>query len=147
LVERPIEVVEYQRLALSVTVVDRHTAAWPQTIVPGQDLGEFTSPTRARANGHLSYEKQQELMPELGDIDIGVGTLQATNARMAMVVEDSIEQLREWVKQQSSCTCRRIALASAGSERVAVVTTGQEFCLFHAGDTVRPELTEQLERI
>jgi len=33
-------------------------------------------------------------MPELGDIDIG-GTLQATNARMAMVVEDSIEQLRE----------------------------------------------------
>jgi len=92
----------------------------PQTIVPGQDLGEFTSPTRALGNyGHLSYEKQQELMPELGDIDIGVGTLQATNARMAMVVEDSIE-LREWVKQQSSCTCRRIALASAGSERVAV---------------------------
>lgn len=28
-------------------------------------------------------------MRELGDIDIGVGTLQATNARMAMVVEDS----------------------------------------------------------
>jgi len=71
---------------------------------------EFTSPTRALGNyGHLSYEKQQELMPELGDIDIGV-FLQATNARMAMVVEDSIEQLRE-VKQQSSCTCRRIALA------------------------------------
>jgi len=71
LVERPIEVVEYQRLALSVT--DRHTAAWPQTIVPGQDWSEFTSPTRALGNyGHLSYEKQQELMPELGDIDIGV---------------------------------------------------------------------------
>jgi len=64
---------------------------------------------------------------------------------MAMVVEDSIEQLREWVKQQSSCTCRRIALASAGSEKWLWVTTGQEFCLFHAGDTrSRPELTEQL---
>jgi len=48
LVERPIEVVEYQRLALSVTVVDRHTAAWPQTIVPGQDLGVSLQALHAR---------------------------------------------------------------------------------------------------
>jgi len=76
------------------------------------------------------------------------GTLQATNARMAMVVEDSIEQLREWVKQQSSCTCRRIALASAGSERVAVGNNWAGVlpvsCWRH---TVRPELTEQLGEV
>ena len=73
--------------------------------------------TRALGNyGHLPYEKQQELLRELGNIDIGVGTLQATNARTAMAVEDSVEQLREWVKQQSSCACGRIAVACAGAE-------------------------------
>jgi len=48
LVERPIEVVEYQRLALSVTVGQTHTAAWPQTIVPGQDLGVSLQALHAR---------------------------------------------------------------------------------------------------
>jgi len=31
--------------------------------------------------GHLSYEKQQELLKEIGGIDVGVGTMQATNQR------------------------------------------------------------------
>jgi len=74
-------------------------------------------------------------MPELGDIDIGVGTLQATNARMAMVVEDSIEQLREWVKQQSSVHVDESPWPVLGLKEWLWVTTGQEFCLFHAGDT------------
>ena len=48
LVERPIEVVEYQRHSCECNRCGQtHTAAWPQTIVPGQDKGsEFTSPTR-----------------------------------------------------------------------------------------------------
>jgi len=83
-------------------------------------------------------------MPELGDIDIGVGTLQATNARMAMVVEDSIEQLREWVKQQSSCTCRRIALASAGSESGCGNNWAGVLPVSCWRHTVSSELTEQL---
>jgi len=144
LVERPIEVVEYQRLALSVTVVDRHTQQHgpkPSSLV--KTWGEFTSPTRALGNyGHLSYEKQ-ELMPELGDIDIGVGTLQATNARMAMVVEDSIEQLG--VESSNPLVHVDESPWPVGLKEWLWVTTGQEFCLFHAGDTrSRPELTEQL---
>jgi len=48
LVERPIEVVEYQRLALSVTVVDRHSSMAPNHR-PWSRLGsEFTSPLHAR---------------------------------------------------------------------------------------------------
>jgi len=60
--------------------VDRHTAAWPQTIVPGQDLGVSLQALHARVEnyGHLSMRNNKNLQ-ELGNIDIGVGTLQATN--------------------------------------------------------------------
>lgn len=84
LVERPIEVVEYQRLSCECKRCGQtHTAAWPQTIVPGQDLGVSLQALLVWLGnyGHLPYEKQQELLRELGDIDIGVGTLQATNTR------------------------------------------------------------------
>lgn len=54
--------------------------------------------------GHLPYEKQQELLRELSDIDIGLGTLQATNARMALAVEESVESLRVWVSSNRKCT-------------------------------------------
>ena len=71
---------------------DAHTSHGPKPSSLGLDQGsEFTSPTRARwaTTDICPTSKLQELMRELGDIDIGVGTLQATNARMAMVVEDS----------------------------------------------------------
>jgi len=61
-----------------------------------------------------------------------------------MVVEDSIEQLRG--VKQPSCTCRRIALASAGSERVAVGNNWAGVLPVSCWRRSRPELTEQ-ERI
>ena len=59
--------------------------------MPGQDLSVGLQALLVWLGnyGHLPYEKQQELLRELGNIDIGVGTLQATNARTAMAVEDS----------------------------------------------------------
>jgi len=128
--------------------VDRRTHfSWPQTIVPGQDLGVSLQALLVWLGnyGHLSYEKQQELLRELGDIDIGVGTLQATNARMAMAVEESVKQLREWVKQQPQVHVDESPWPVLGLKEWLWVTTGQEFCLFHAGDTrSRAELSEQL---
>jgi len=103
LVANPIEVVEYFRhTCLCAQCEQTHTTAWPASVVPGQDLGVGLQALLVWLGnyGHLSYEKQQELLRELGGIDIGVGTLQATNARIAMAVEDSVEQLRQWVKQQ-----------------------------------------------
>lgn len=98
LVERPIEVVEYQLLTCRcVYCGEVQTEPWPETIVPGQDLGVSLQALLVWLGnyGHLSYEKQQEMLQELGDIDIGVGTLQATNARMAEAVENSVQSLRE----------------------------------------------------
>jgi len=103
LVERPIEIVEYQRQSCHCANCGRGTiAAWPESVVPGQDLGVSLQALLVWLGnyGDLAYEKQQELLRELGDIDIGVGTLQATNSRMAWAVSPSVELLREWVKQQ-----------------------------------------------
>ena len=75
LVERPIEVVEYQRHSCECRRCGQtHAAAWPQTIVPGQDLGVSLQALLVWLGnyGHLSYEKQQELLRELGDIEIGL---------------------------------------------------------------------------
>jgi transposase len=54
-------------------------------IVPGQDLSiDLQALLVWLGNyGHMSYEKQQELLWELGKIAIGTGTLQATNGRVA----------------------------------------------------------------
>lgn len=40
--------------------------------------------------GHLPYEKQQELLWELGQIEIGVGTLVATNERIGGSTDEKI---------------------------------------------------------
>jgi hypothetical protein len=49
-------------------------------------------------HGHLPYEKQQELLWELGQIEIGVGTLVATNERIDSAVAQSIDSLKEWIR-------------------------------------------------
>jgi transposase len=148
LVARPIEVVEYQRHTCSCVRCGQLTvAAWSQEIVPGQDLSVRLQALLVWLGnyGHLSYEKQQELLGELGQIEIGVGTLQATNARMAGAVKPSVDQLREWVKQQPLVHVDESPWPVLGLKEWLWVTTGQEFCLFHPGDTrSRAELIQQL---
>lgn len=115
--------------------------------MPGQDLSvELQALLVWLGNhGHLSYEKQQELLHELADIDIGVGTLQATNARMAEAVEGSVDQLREWVKHQPQVHVDESPWPVLGLKEWLWVSAGKNFCLFHAGDTrSRAGLVEQL---
>jgi transposase len=148
LVARPIEVVEYQRHTCQCTQCGQnHTTNWPKEIVPGQDLSVGVQSLLVWLGnyGHLSYEKQQELLRELGDIEVGVGTLASTNARMAEAVKGSVEQLRKWVKQQPQVHVDESPWPVLGLKEWLWVTTGQKFCLFHAGDTrSRAELIEQL---
>lgn len=148
LVARPIEVVEYQRHSCKCSHCGQtQSTDWPKEIVPGQDLSvELQSLLVWLGNyGHLSYEKQQELLRELGGIEVGVGTLAATNARMAQAVKGSIEQLREWVKRQPQVHVDESPWPVLGLKEWLWVTTGQQFCLFHPGDTrSRAELIAQL---
>ena len=104
LVERPIEVVEYQRHSCQCARCGQVVAAsWAEDVVPGQDLSIGLQALLVWLGnyGHLSYEKQQELLWELGQVEIGLGTLQATNSRMATAAADSVESLWEWAQQQA----------------------------------------------
>jgi transposase len=74
LVDRPIEIVEYQRYTcICRECGETQTADWSAEIVPGQDIGIRLQAFLGWINnyGHLSYEKQQELLWELGEIEIG----------------------------------------------------------------------------
>lgn len=148
LVERPIEIVEYQRHSCQCVHCGKvHTAGWPDSIVPGQDLGVSLQAWLVWLGnyGHLSYEKQQELLREMGDIDIGAGTLQTTNQRVFEAVHPAVNELRNWVQQQPHVHVDESPWPVLGVKEWLWVTAGAEFCLFHAADTrSRVELAQQL---
>ena len=139
LVERPIEIVEYHRQYCQCTKCGVVTpASWDSGMIPGQDLG-----VRLQAflgwlgnYGHLPYEKQQELLWELGKIEIGVGTLVTTNQRVEGAIKPSIEELSEWVKTtQPNIHVDETPWPVKGVKEWLWVFTNPDFCLFRAGDT------------
>ena len=123
LVARPIEVVEYQTESckcLECGAVVR--GALPLGIVPGQDLSTNLQALLVWLGnyGHLSYAKQQELLWELGAIEVGIGTLQKTNQRVACAVEPAIEDLWEWAKTQPNVHVDETPGVRDGGERMAM---------------------------
>jgi transposase len=73
-------------------------------IVPGQDLSTDLQALLVWLGnyGHISEEKQQEFLRELGGIEIGIETLQATNARVADAVKSAVEALWKWARRQAN---------------------------------------------
>jgi transposase len=51
--------------------------------------------------GQISDEKQAELLHELGQIEVGVGTLVKTNERIATTITNAVNELVEALPQQS----------------------------------------------
>lgn len=99
--ECPIEIVEYHRHTCKCSRCgNQQTADWSVDMVPGQDLGIKLQAFLGWMNnyGHLSYEKQQELLWELGKIEIGVGTLVNTNERIDAAVSKSVGELKDWIQ-------------------------------------------------
>lgn len=73
--ERPIEIVEYQRYTCQSECCGNIQAAqWSPEIIPGQDLGIKLQSFLGWVNNyaHMPYEKQQEMLWELGQIDIAI---------------------------------------------------------------------------
>src|ERR1051325_11161898 len=139
LAQRPIEIVEYHRHTLSCQHCGRlQSADWSPDIVPGQDLG-----VRLQAflgwlgnYAHMSYEKQQEMLWELGQIDIGLGTLVTTNLRITQAIEPSITELSSWVKQtQPNVHVDETPWSVKGIKEWLWVIANSDFCLFTAADT------------
>jgi transposase len=138
LVAKPIEVVEYQTQSckcLECGGIVR--GSLPFGIVPGQDLNINLQALLVWLGnyGHLSYEKQQELVWELGAIDIGTGTLQKTNQRVAEAVKPAIDDLWEWAAHRPNVHVDETPWCVMGVKEWLWTATGEEFCLFHAADT------------
>lgn len=139
LVDRPIEIVEYQRYTcICRECGETQTADWSPDIVPGQDIGVRLQAFLGWINnyGHLSYEKQQELLWELGEIEIGVGTLVTTNERIDSAVAQSINQLKEWIQQtQPNIHSDETPWVVKGVKEWLWIFANTDFALFHAADT------------
>jgi transposase len=138
LVAKPIEVVEYQTQSckcLECGGVVR--GSLPEGIVPGQDLNINLQALLVWLGnyGHLAYEKQQELVWELGGIDIGTGTLQKTNQRVAEAVKPAIDDLWEWATHRPNVHVDETPWCVMGVKEWLWTASGEGFCLFHAADT------------
>jgi len=148
LVAKPIEVVEYQRAKCQCHECGAMVIGSPASgIVPGQDLSiDLQALLVWLGNyGHISYSKQQEFLRELGGIEIGIGTLQATNARVADAVKPAVEDLWKWAPLQANIHVDETPWCVKGVKEWLWTATGQDFCLFHAADTrSRAELEAML---
>ncbi|AFY48013.1 Transposase IS66 family [Nostoc sp. PCC 7524] len=139
LVERPIEIVEYQRhTCVCESCGNVQASQWPEDIIPGQDLGICLQAFLGWANNyaHMPYEKQQEMLWELGQIEIGLGTLVATNERITQAIEPTVRELSSWVKQtQPNIHVDETPWSVKGVKEWLWVVANSDFCLFTAADT------------
>lgn len=133
-----IEIIDYEQHCLECCHCGHRVwAQLPAEVVGRQSLGARLQSLLVWLGnyGHLSYEKQQELLVELGQIAVGTGTLQATNARASEAVTACVTALSDWVK-----TCQQVQVDETpwlvkGVKEWMWVACGVGFCLFHAGDT------------
>ena len=138
LVEKPIEIVEYQQeCGYCADCGSKVFAVLPKEVVVGQDLGAGLQAMLGWMShyGHLSYKKQQAWLKEIGGIEVSTGTLQATTARLAKAVEPSISALKDWVKEQPQVNVDETPWAVKGVKEWLWNISGKNFCLFHGGDT------------
>jgi transposase len=139
LVERPIEIVEYQRHHCQCQECGGIAKAdLPSGFQPGQDLGFPLQGLLCWLGnyGHLSYKKQQEFLWELGEVEISLGTLVSTNERVQEALTPSVEALQEWINQKTPhLHSDETPWPVKGTKEWLWVLAGEKFCLFHAGDT------------
>ena len=147
LVSRPIEIVEYVQQQCRCACGECVKGQWPSDIVPTQDLSIGLQSLLAWLGNyaHLSYGKQQELLKELGGIEIGSGTLQATNRRVADAIIQPIDKLWQWARGQGHVQVDETPWTVNGIKEWLWVAGAEQFCLFHAAGTrSRDELKAML---
>lgn len=145
---RKYQVAELAEQAIEVVLYEQHCCecgtcgleVWgvlPPEVIGTQSLGAGLQTLLVWLGnyGHLSYEKQQELLLELGQIVVGTGTLQATNVRLSKAAKEAVTQLGLWVKDCEHVQADETPWLVKGVKEWMWVICGPEFCVFHAGDT------------
>ena len=149
LVARPIEVVEYQRQRCECRKCGHVSAAeWPESVIGKQDLGaNLQSYLGWLGNyGNLPYEKQQEMLWEMGRIEIGLGTIVKTNERLGEALALPYEEAREWIETESPpLHIDETPWTVKGVKEWLWVFVTEKLCLFRAADTrSRAEVQNQI---
>ena len=142
-----IEIVSYAHQSYRCGCGDLVSGEWPQDVSATQDLslGLQSLLVWLGNYGHLSYGKQQEFIKELGDIEIGVGTLQATNSRVADAVICPVDRLWQWTRGQAHVQVDETPWCVKGVKEWLWVAGAERCCLFHSADTrSRDELKAML---
>ncbi|MEW6499431.1 MAG: IS66 family transposase, partial [Cyanobacteriota bacterium] len=139
LVAKPIEIVEYHRHQYHCSQCGTTSIApWSDEMIPAQDLGVRLQALISWLGNyaHVPYAKIRELLFELGQIEIGEGTLVATNERVAQAIEKPVEILSNWVKtEQPNVHVDETPWSVKGVKEWLWVVANKTFCLFHAADT------------
>lgn len=149
LVARPIEVVEYQRRQCRCRECGQVSAAeWPESIMGKQDLGVNLQSYLGWLGdyGNLPYEKQQEMLWELGAIEVGRGTLVKTHQRLAEALVTPYEEAEQWVEQTSPpLHIDETPWSVQGVKEWLWVFATETLCLFRGADTrSRAEVQAQI---
>lgn len=147
LVAQPLEIVAYEQHHCQCACGAVVGGQWPSDVVPTQDLSLGVQSLLGWLGnyGHLSYGKQQEFLEELGALKIGVGTLHATNERVANAVVQPVDRLWQWARAQAHVQVDETPWLVQGVKEWLWVAGAERFCLFHAADTrSRDELKAML---
>ena len=138
LADPAIEVVSYEQHCCECETCGREVwGTLPPGVIGTQSLGARLQALLVWLGnyGHLSYEKQQELLLELGQINVGTGTLQATNVRLSEAAQAAVNQLGLWIRDCDHVQADETPWLVNGVKEWMWVICGLGFCIFHAGDT------------
>ena len=138
LVEQPIEIVEYQQQECQC----KHCGAvvWgelPKDVIGEQDLEASLQGMLVWLGnyGHMSYKKQQEWLKEMGLVEIGLGTIAATNERVADSIEAKVEELADWIKDQPQVQVDETPWLVKGVKEWLWSFSGEGYALYRGADT------------
>jgi transposase len=138
LVEQPIEIVEYQQQECQCNHCG--TVVWgelPKDVIGEQDLEARLQGMLVWLGnyGHMSYKKQQEWLKEMGLAEIGLGTIAATNERVADSIEAKVEELAEWIKDQPQVQVDETPWLVKGVKEWLWSFSGEGYALYRGADT------------
>ena len=138
LVPQPIEIVEYQQQQCQCNHCA--TIVWgelPKEVIGEQDLEASLQGMLVWLGnyGHMSYEKQQEWLKEMGLDEIGLGTIAATNVRVAASIEAKVEELADWIKEQPQVQVDETPWLVKGVKEWLWSFSGVGYALYRGADT------------
>lgn len=138
LVSQPIEIVEYEQQQCQCNHCA--TIVWgelPKDVIGEQDLEASLQAMLVWLGnyGHLSYQKQQEWLKEMGVSEIGLGTIAATNERVAASIKTKVEELADWIKHQPQVQVDETPWLVKGVKEWLWSFSGEGYALYRGADT------------